>query len=182
MAIHPGFGNGAGFAFLGGGSEVTLQAQTDSPLSAFHGRWVDEEEGAEIVEFSLIILPLFGICFLLLAVGWVIFAKASLQYAVREGVRFAVTNQSTADIQQLVQKDSFGFLAGADGLEKISVQYYTPTNLQTTTSHQGGNLVEVSVSGVVVDPFGLQAFGLTTLNLSADSSDVMESSPSSSGS
>ncbi|HEX4168218.1 MAG TPA: TadE/TadG family type IV pilus assembly protein [Bryobacteraceae bacterium] len=140
-------------------------------------RILKAEDGSEIVEFSLIILPLFGLIFLILAVGWVVFAKASLQYAVREGVRYAVTNQSTPNIQALVQQQSFGFLAGDAGLSKISVNYYTPNNLQQTNSNQGGNLVEVSVSGVTVDPFGLKYFGLTPVTLSADSSDVMESAP-----
>ncbi len=125
---------------------------------------------------ALIALPLFGFIFVILALGWMLFAKATLQNAAREGVRYAVTNHSIPDIQAVVQNHALGFLAGNSGLAKISVQYFTP-GMQATASNQGGNLVDISVSGVTVDPFGLRSFGLSIVTLSAESSDVMEGSP-----
>ena len=138
------------------------------------------DEGAETVEFSLVVLVLFGLIFVMIAVAWVIFAKAAIQYAAREGVRYAVTNHSVGDIKTVVQQSSFGFLAGDPGLNNISVNYLTP-DLKTTASNQGGNLVEISIGGVVIDPFGLRSFGLAPVTLSAESSDVMENSPPSTG-
>ena len=52
------------------------------------------QQGGELVEFSLIMIPMFGVLFLIIDLSWMLFARATLQYAVREGVRYAVTGQT----------------------------------------------------------------------------------------
>src|SRR6266545_4577806 len=47
--------------------------------------------GAEILEVALIIVPLFGMIFLLLDISMVIFLRSTFQHAVREGVRYGIT-------------------------------------------------------------------------------------------
>ena len=90
------------------------------------GRWFDRApegpaKGAELVEFSLVMIPLFGILFLVIDLSWMLFARATLQYAVREGVRYAVTGQTMsgmgqdASIRSVVQQSSMGILAGLGG-------------------------------------------------------------------
>jgi hypothetical protein len=122
-------------------------------------------KGQEVVEFGFIILPLFGFIFVTLDIAWTIFAQGTLQYAVRTGVRYGVTNQDvpggsslTAEIKNLVQRSSLGLLAGASGREKIKVHYYKPVldeDLEPTgelldvsgesNGNMGGNLMVVSV-------------------------------------
>lgn len=128
-----------------------------------------EEDGSELVEFTLVLIPLFMFVFAVISVAWLIFAQACLQNGAREAVRFAITHQSEADIKARLQKYAFGFAADA----QISVQYYTPNNLQSSGKNDAGNIVEVSVAVEcpVLIPFGSIS---PTFALSADSSDVME--------
>ena len=55
------------------------------------GRRQRGRRGAEVLEAALIIVPLFGILFLLLDLSMVIFIRSIFQHAVREGVRYAIT-------------------------------------------------------------------------------------------
>lgn len=101
------------------------------------------ESGSVLVEFSLVIIPLFGFIFLIINVAWIIFAWASLQEGVREGVRLGVTGTIIGtntgldgSIAQMVQEASVGF-ANSAALDNnnppslnppsIRVQYYLPT-------------------------------------------------------
>jgi Flp pilus assembly protein TadG len=155
-------------------------------------RWKDET-GAELVEFALVLLPLLFVTFLILDVSWVFFAQASLQYAAGTGVRYAITSNvmkdsqgkpmgQDASIKSIVQQNAMGFLDGQSGLDNITINYYSPSapsNILTGSgSNAGGNIVEVSIQGVQVNPLGfVWPGGPTTLSLSASSTDVMETSP-----
>jgi Flp pilus assembly protein TadG len=143
------------------------------------------EQGSEIIEFGLVILPLFALMFLVVDVCWIIFAQAAIQHAAREGVRFAVTGQlppafkhQDDAIRSVVETNAFGFLSGSTG--NITIQYYDPTTLKPANgvgSNSGGNLLQISISGVQISPFGPVLRDSTAVTLSASSSDVMESSP-----
>lgn len=146
------------------------------------------EKGAQTVEFGLIFLPLLGVLFLIIDVSWLVFAQGSLQWAVQQGVRYAVTSRTMtgqgqdASIKSVVQTNAMGFLAGTAGLNRITVSYYSPSNLSTpitgSGSNSGGNIVKVSVAGVPFSVLGpVYRGGPTSLLLNASSSDVMESSP-----
>jgi Flp pilus assembly protein TadG len=142
------------------------------------------ESGTEIVEFSLVMIPLFGILFLVIDLSWMLFARATLQYAVREGVRYAVTGQTMtgmgqdASIRTVVQQSSLGLLSGATGAAEINVTYLDPNNnFAVTTSNAGGNVVQVSVSGAKIFPMAPLFRSGSPLSMSAVSSDVVEASP-----
>jgi len=145
---------------------------------------VSRETGAELVEFSLVVIPLFGVLFLIIDLSWMLFARATLQFAVREGVRYAVTGQTMTgmgqddSIRTVVQQDSMGILSGSSGASKIAIAYFDPNaNLAATSSNAGGNVVQVSVSGVNVFPMAPLFHSGSPLSMSAVSSDVVESSP-----
>jgi Flp pilus assembly protein TadG len=119
--------------------------------------------GAEIVEFTLVFLPLLAMLTLTADTAWAVFAKATLQRAVRVGVRYGVTMTITDTsggcltpaVKTIVQQNSLGLLNGSAGLAKIQVHYYQPpaegstaavTDVSTlATGNQGGNIMEVSV-------------------------------------
>ncbi len=140
------------------------------------------EEGSEIVEFGLVIIPLLAFIFLILDIAWVLFAQSTLQHAAREGVRFAVTSQTLsgmgqdASIKAVVEQNSFGFVTGATA-SNIAINYYNPVTLSATLVNAGGNVVEIVVSGVNVYPLGPIWRSRAAMTLAARSSDVMESSP-----
>jgi len=142
------------------------------------------ERGAELVEFTLVMIPLFGILFLVIDLSWMLFARATLQYAVREGVRYAVTGQTLSGMRQddsirtVVQQNSMGILSGPAGAASISISYLDPNaNLALTSSNAGGNVVQVSVAGVSVFPLAPLFHSGSPLSMSAVSSDVVEGSP-----
>ena len=143
-------------------------------------RITNDEEGSQLVEFSLILIPLFMFVFAVISIAWLILAQGCLQNGTREAVRFAITHQADADIKKTLQKYAFGF-ADESVLQTFSVQYYTTNNLQTTAKDDPGNLVEISVQVKcpILVPFASIGPSVT---LSADSSDVMEGKMSSSGS
>ena len=142
----------------------------------------------------LLLLLLFGV----LNEGWLIYRTATLQFAVREGCRYAVTNQVLnlqdtggnnygviESVKYIVQRRAMGFLGGSpadSGYQYIHVRYYNPSSSLTnpdtsSTQNQGGNLVEVSVEGMPgtnLIPFMPVFF---PINLSARSSDRVEGNP-----
>jgi hypothetical protein len=120
-------------------------------------------------------------------VAWSIFARATLQHAVREGVRFAVTGQILAgnsclgsSVQQVVAQNSFGFILKSKASTYVAVNYYSPIDLSPITGAggpAGGNVIQVSVNSVLIRSFGPLWHGASPIPISAIASDVMESPP-----
>jgi hypothetical protein len=102
--------------------------------------------------------------------AWAIFAKATLQRAVRVAVRYGVTMTSadtgggclTPAVKSIVQANALGLLNGASGLAKIKVHYYQPpaedsaaavTDVSTQANgNQGGNILEVTIQDFSLVP------------------------------
>jgi Flp pilus assembly protein TadG len=145
------------------------------------------ESGSTLIEFSIVFLPMLGLLLLTVDVAWAIFARATLQNAVREGVRFAVTGQVLpgnsclgSSVQQIVAQNSVGFIPASQASQYVTVSYYSPTNLAPISGAggpAGGNVVQVSANGVNVRSFGPLWHGTSPLPISATASDVMESPP-----
>jgi Flp pilus assembly protein TadG len=151
-----------------------------------------------MVEFTMALPLLLALLFGVLNQGWLIYRTATLQFAVREGCRFAVTNQLLSlkdnsgaaygvveSIKYVVQQKAMGFLGGTPsdpGYQYIHVNYYNPSSSLTSpdtssTQNQGGNVVEVSVEGIPgrnLVPF-MPAF--FPISLAARSSDRVEGNP-----
>jgi Flp pilus assembly protein TadG len=89
--------------------------------------------------------------------GLLLFRWATLQSAVREGCRYAITFQTAtglgqnASIEAVVQQYAMGIVKSTDSPQDIFVTYYSVTNLNTPIVSSGnmpGNIVQVSVQGV----------------------------------
>jgi Flp pilus assembly protein TadG len=112
--------------------------------------------GNAILEAVFTLLPTFAIVLAFVDFGLMIFRWSTLQNAVREGVRYAVTFQTiTGDGQDLsiettVQNNALGFVTTTDNPQTIYVKYFNPTTLAqvTTGGNIPGNVVQVSVQGV----------------------------------
>jgi Flp pilus assembly protein TadG len=124
-----------------------------NPLSERNRR----RSGSAILEFALTILPTFGLIFAFVDFGLLLFRWATLQNAVREGCRYAITFQTAtglgqdASIEAVVQQFAMGIVKTTDNPQDIFVKYYSPANLNTPIGSGGnvpGNVVEVSVQGV----------------------------------
>ncbi len=144
------------------------------------------QRGSQVVELSLVLLPLCALIFLILDIAWAFYVKATLQNAVREGVRYAVTSQvmtglgQDASIKSIVQQNAMGLLAGSPGASLIAIQYYLPNTLAPVSglnSNQGGNVVKVYVQGYSLLPLGPVLRNPLPLSLGAQAFDRMEGSP-----
>lgn len=153
------------------------------------GRRRKTQGGSALLEGALVLLPLLAICFALLDYPLALFIQNTLQGAVREGVRFAITQQTgtsgqDAAIKAQVETFSMGFLTDADitsGVSLFSITYYNPNSSLTTAvtgvgSNGQGNICVVSatIKRKFMAPIW-QATGL--IPFSAASSDMMEAPP-----
>jgi Flp pilus assembly protein TadG len=144
------------------------------------------ERGSQVVEMAFVLLPLCAMVFLIMDMAWAFYVKATLQNAVREGVRYAITSQTMsglgqdASIQAVVQTNAMGLLSGSAGAALINIQYYLPNTLTPVSgldSNAGGNIVQVSVQGYSLPPLGPILRNPAPLSLGAQSFDRMEGSP-----
>lgn len=141
-----------------------------------------QRRGAGIVELALILFPLMALFCAIVDISLAIFVRNTLQHAVREGVRYAVTSRVRTgmghddSIKAAVKDAAAGLLTGTQA-STIHVRYYVPGTLVETPSNLGGNIVEVSVENYTWSwrfPF-LGSF--SPLNFEVRSSDRMEPSP-----
>ena len=157
-----------------------------------------KQRGSEMLEFTLVILPMLGFVFLILNIAWAVYSRSTLQYAVAQGLRYAVTSQTMTGLGQkdsirtVVQQNAFGRLGAnstAPAWSSIQVHFYLPdgTDVSNTVGGNGEQngvypLVEVSVESYSQKTFmpTIHIPGLGTLNpivMSARAWDRMEASP-----
>jgi len=157
--------------------------------------------GSEIVEFSLVLLPLFAMTAVLVDTAWAIFAKSALQRAVRMGVREGVTLTAgqmgtgsclTDTVKSVVQSNALGILHGSSGLGMVKVHYYLPSSTgasPTDVSGQAngnapGNIMVVSVQNYSLIPLlpriynWRQGADTSPMTLNVSSADLIEPSVS----
>jgi Flp pilus assembly protein TadG len=117
----------------------------------------DRRSGYAFIEAVFTLLPTFALIFAFIDFGLLLFRWCTLQNAVREGCRYAITFQTQsglgqdASIENVVQTYSLGMVTPSDSPQHIFVQYYTPTNLTTPVASGGnvpGNIVMVSVQNI----------------------------------
>ena len=160
--------------------------------------------GVELLEFTLVLLPLLGFTFVTIDIGWAIFARSTLQHAVREGCRYAITSQTLSgvtdadgnayghldSIKHVVQHSAMGVLGSSttdSGWGMIQVRFYSPNDLANSLAppddagdpaiNVGGNIVEVSVERFRLAPLLPLLRDATPLTFTARSADRMEATP-----
>jgi Flp pilus assembly protein TadG len=126
-------------------------------------------------------VPFLALTFLVLDTGWAIFVKATLQTAVREGVRYAVTGQTSASIQPVVQQYALGLLSGNQASSLI-INCWNPANTKpnppdATQCGIGGNVVEVSVQGYQISPLAPLLRSSDPVGITVSAADIIEGAP-----
>ncbi len=117
--------------------------------------------GSQWLELAFVLLPFFALVTAFFDIAFVLFSWSTIQNAVREGCRYAITFQTTAPagmtwtctahqdncIQQDVAYYSMGLVTQAGGL--IHVNYYTQaaptTAIASPNGNVPGNIVAVSI-------------------------------------
>lgn len=142
------------------------------------------------MEATLATLPLMAFLFGIFDVAFAIFVKNTLMFAVREGVRYAITSQTMAgmgqdmSIKTTIINDTMGLLntmsPNQNGANQITITYYNPVTLQPVTgvnSNIGGNIVVITASGLSWAWMFPLWRSNAALQMSAASADVMEATP-----
>jgi len=142
------------------------------------------------MEGPLAMLPLLAILFAVLDLSIALFVKNTAQFAVCQGVRYAVTSQTMTgmgqddSIKTVVLGYTMGFLDSLSpdhaGKNHLSVTYYDPLALTPVTgvgSNSGGNIVVVSASGLSWAWMVPLLRSATPLQYSVSSADIMEATP-----
>jgi Flp pilus assembly protein TadG len=146
------------------------------------------QAGSAVLEGALILLPMMAMFFAMIDVPFAIFKQNTLRESVREGVRFAITQQTGAGgqdaaIKSVVKNYSMGFLNDADitaGTSTFSITYYDGATLNAVNgagSNAQGNIcvITASIQHYWIAPVWRSGSALT---FNASSSDVMEAPPS----
>jgi Flp pilus assembly protein TadG len=165
------------------------------------------ESGASLVEAAVIILPFLALFTALFDFSMALFLQNTMQFAVRQGVRYAVTSQvqnglgQDDSIRAQVNTFSFGFLSyvapgppktACAGTACVNITYYhqdlsvTPSTLTAVagaSSNAAGNVVQVSANNLVytwmmpLSPQWWQTRNPANLTFSVSSADIMEAQP-----
>jgi Flp pilus assembly protein TadG len=149
-----------------------------------------KRRGAVAIEAPLAFLPLLAVMLAVVDLGIAVFVKNTVQFAVCQGVRYAVTSQTKpglgqdASIKAVVQSYTLGLMdtlaADHNGANRISITYYNPASLAPVTgtgSNVGGNIVVVTASGLSWAWMVPLLRSAAPLTFSVSSADIMEASP-----
>jgi Flp pilus assembly protein TadG len=156
---------------------VDLKALFERPRSSR----LKTQRGNAVLETVLVILPMCALGFALLDYSLAIFVQNVLRNAVREGSRFAVTQQTggsgqDAAIKAVVQNKALGFLSD---ISVISVTDYDKTTLSVANGSGSNAAGNVCVVAVTAFPWTAIAplWRATSYTFNAASSDVFEAPP-----
>ena len=111
--------------------------------------------GHAAMEMGLVMMPTFALICGFLDIGMALFTWGTLQNAVREGSRFAITYQMNGEsshdvaIKKMVQQFAMNLVKFDDSPPKIFVNYYDRSDLTTPlagpNSNRPNTVVEVSI-------------------------------------
>lgn len=156
----------------------------------------ERSSGAELIEFSMTLGPFLMLLTVIISISWAIFAKSSLQYAVKVGVREGITidkvaagsSDLTTMVKNIVVANSFGFLKNTS---LVHVHYYQPPSpsssgnvtdvsscvagdstspcTPTQPGNSPGNIMVVSVDGYSLSPLVARIFSWNSIDRSTTS-------------
>jgi Flp pilus assembly protein TadG len=141
--------------------------------------------GNSFVEAGLVLVPFMALVLGITDYSLALFVRTTMQHAVREGVRYAVTYQKMtglcqdASIKEVVRQNAVGFLKPADVTANVFIRYYLPTTFAAAPApaNSPGNIVEISVENYQwrwIAPLWRTA---TPLTIVARATDIMEGLP-----
>jgi Flp pilus assembly protein TadG len=152
--------------------------------------------GNAMLESVFTLLPLIAVLTFFFDMTFAIFSWSTIQNAVREGCRYAITFQTSgslgqdASIEQVVEQYAMGLITSSNAT-LMQVNYFTPSAPNTAIAlgasppgNYPGNIVEVSVqgyplswlfplSGTLVNPYR----GTSPASISTYSSDILGGYP-----
>jgi Flp pilus assembly protein TadG len=166
------------------------------PRKAVSHRRRKKSGGNAMVEWAFVLLPTMALLTAFTDLSLALFSWSTLQNAVREGCRYAITYQTgvvtgqgqDANILMVVQQNSMGLVKASGSPKMIFVDYFVQNvatgAITATSSNAPGTIVQVSVqgyplswlapiSGTLVNPLRPQS----PTSIAVYSSDVMGGYP-----
>jgi hypothetical protein len=140
-----------------------------------------------MVEASLCLLLFMASAVGIIDVSLGIFVRETMQHAVREGTRFAITYQKVdglcqiPSIKKIVKLHSMDFLTDAQVDAHVKVKFYLPDGSAESGENKPGHLVEVSVENYEWKWIAPIWRSNESLKITVRSSDKMEGLPGSGG-
>ena len=141
------------------------------------------QKGDVVVEAALIFLPLLAMIFAVLDFSFAIFVQNTLYHAAREGVRYAVTQQTggagqDASIKTVVRQNAMGFLSAPGSDAYISLNYFDRYGAAVSGvgSNAAGNILILRITGYPWTFFA-PVWRPPSLAFTAYSADAMEAPP-----
>jgi len=151
-------GGACGVAGALAGEEITGMDAREKSVAGMRRR-ARRQSGNTIIEMAFTLVPTFALIFGFADFGIVLWRWTTLQNAVREGCRYAVTFRTNgtegqdSSIEDVVTTYAMGLVTKNDTPQHIYVKYYAPGAL-TTPINSGGNvpnnIVEVSVQNYAI--------------------------------
>lgn len=111
--------------------------------------------GQAMIEFALCFLLFMALIFGFSQIAMAVWMKTTLHFAVREGIRFAITGRTLGtsghddSIKQVIRNRSGGILSEEQADDLISIQYYDPAGVATALN-AGGNTIVLAINGYPV--------------------------------
>ncbi len=156
-------------------------------ISAQSARRRSGRAGSAMVEAALCLLPFMAATIGIVDVSLGIFIRETLQHAVREGTRYAITYRTVdglchiPSIKKVVKKHSMDFLTDAQLDAHVKVKFYLPDGSAESGENKPGHLVEVSVENYEWKWIAPLWRSNEPLKITVRSSDKMEGLPGGSG-
>jgi len=129
-------------------------------IRARHGRSRARQRGASAVEFALVAPVLLMLLFIAFDMGITLWVNLTMQYAVREGARYAVTGQSNLDPNASNQQRYLAIIQEirnqSMGLYDMVAPNYVITINGTTTNYNTQNSYNTGMFGNPGDIIVLQ--------------------------
>ena len=140
----------------------------------------DPEHGAALVEFALLAPLFFLLIFSAIEVSLMLFTQMTMQYALREGVRYAVVDHGVAGaspnfnrVVQTIRDGSMGFYDKLNPVYEVSIDGHKTTYTDPSAFGNGmfgarGTVVQVrlNLSWPLVTPLVQTALGMHNYNFS----------------
>jgi len=151
---------------------------------------IGRRRGSVLVEGALATLPMLALLWGILDVSFALFVKNTALFALRQGVRYAITSQTMpglgqdASIKTAINTYSLGLMDALspthNGMDCITITYYDPVTLAVVSgsgSNAGGNIVVVTATGLSWAWMIPLLRNSAPLQFSVASADIMEASP-----
>ena len=135
------------------------------------------QRGSYWLEAAIVFNVFFAVIFALIDFSMAVFIKNCVQSAVRDGVRYGITDPVMTGLNAAIEAQVVSEAMGFVKTSQVSVTYTNPVSMTQVTDNTGptpGNILTVSVTGLSWAWMCPYARSSTPMQISVSSADLME--------